>query len=147
VKLKTRNLSRQAGFSLLEAIMALVILSTAMGSLFSLINTDLISLRRAEAVVASQNVLEEAVRRMRLYDISASPTGRMTIGEHEVAWQARLVEPVAYGRAPRGAPGAYDHALYDVWLEVESQGRSLGRWHTRVSQYEFVRPPPDVPGV
>ena len=51
--------------------MALVILSTALGSLFSLVNTDLISLRRAEAVVASQNVLEEAVRRIRLADIGA----------------------------------------------------------------------------
>ncbi len=138
---------RQTGFSLLEAIMALVILSTALGSLFSLINTDLISLRRAEAVVASQNVLQEAVRRVRLADMGTNATGRMVIGEHEVVWQATLVEPVTYGRAQRGPPGAYDHALYDVWLEVESAGRRLGRWHTRISQHAYVRPPPELSDV
>ena len=127
--------------------MALVILSTAMGSLFSLINTDLISLRRAEAVVASQNVLEEAVRRIRLADIGTQSRGRLAIGDHEVAWQAVLVEPVAYGRAQRGPVAAYDHALYDVWIEVESAGRPLGRWHTRIAQHSFVRPPPDMTGV
>ncbi len=127
--------------------MALVILSTAMGSLFSLINTDLISLRRAEAVVASQNVLEEAVRRIRLADLDTTRGGRIAIGSHDVVWQAVLVEPVTYGRAQRGPVGAYDHALYDVWIDVESAGRRLGRWHTRLSRNDFVRPPPELPGV
>lgn len=127
--------------------MALVILAASMGSLFSLVNTDLISLRRAEAVVASQNVVEEAVRRIRLEDMSANRSGRLAVGEHDVIWQVSLVEPVTYGRAQRGGPGAYDHSLYDVWIEVESAGRLLGRWHTRIVQSSYVRPPPDLPGV
>ena len=51
---------RQQGFTLLEAIVALVLMSSALGALYTWINTDLISLRRAEAVIAqkSQNFVK-----------------------------------------------------------------------------------------
>ena len=133
------------GFSLLEAILALVILSSALSGLYSWINTDLISLRRAEAVVAAQNVLEEATRKVELLDLSRDSEGRMAIGDFDLAWKAQLVEPVAYGRAQQGVVAAYDLALYDISLTLESAGRSLGTWHTRTARHSLVRPPPDVP--
>ena len=135
---------RSGGFSLLEVILALVILSAALSGIYSLINTDLISLRRAEAVVASRNALEEAVRQIRLVQLSDGQEGRVEIGEHSVVWRAELVEPVTVGRGQSGVVGAYDLGLFDIWLTVESVGRGLAEWHTRVVQHDFVRPPPEA---
>ncbi len=127
------------GFTLIEAMVALVILSTALTGLFGLINTDLISLRRAEAVVASQNALQEATRQIRLQTLSNKARGQLQLPGYDAEWTAQLVEPITYGRGPRGGVGAYDHGLYDIDVSLSSQGRSLGTWTVRVAQYQRVR--------
>ncbi len=129
----------QSGFTLLEAIVALVILSTALAALFGLINTDLNSLRRAEAVVTSQNVVKEAVERLKLMPLSDGATGEMEVGSEAIFWSAQLVEPVTKGSGIRGGLGAYDHSLYELRIGRRPLGQGGARWYARVARYERVR--------
>ncbi len=128
-----------AGFTLVEAMVALVILSLSLTGLFGLINTDLISLRRAEAVVASQNTLREAIRQVQLVRLSDGASGRFELNGYECAWQARLVEPIRSGRGMMGRVGLYDHGLYAVDMSLFSDARPLGTWTVRVAQYKQAR--------
>ncbi len=127
------------GFTLVEAMVAMVILSLSLAGLFGLVNTDLISLRRAEAVVASQNTLLEAYRQVQLLTLADGASGRFEINGYDCAWTASLVEPVTVGRGRVGSVGAYDHGLYAVDLALFSKSRPLGNWTFRVAQYERVR--------
>lgn len=129
----------ESGFTLVEAMVALVILSLSLAGIFGLINTDLISLRRAEAVVSSQNALQEAVRRLQLETLSDGASGSLQIGKYECFWSSRLVEPITVGRSSVGGIGVYDHGLYQVDLALYSESRSLGVWTLRLVQYERVR--------
>ena len=129
----------EQGFTLLEAIVALVVLATALAALFGLINTDLKSLRRAEAVIASQNVMQEALEQLDLLPLADGATGSMRIGDLPLYWSARLLEPVSVGRTARGGVGAYDHSLYHVDLTLGEIGQEQVKWSTRVVRYVRVR--------
>ncbi|MEM0952931.1 MAG: type II secretion system protein [Pseudomonadota bacterium] len=129
----------EQGFTLLEAIVALVVLASALASLFGLINTDLRSLRRAEAVVSSQNIMQEALEQLQLLPLADDANGIMRIGGVQLRWSARLLEPVSVGRTPRGGVGAYDHSLYQVALAVGEPGQEQATWITRVTQHIRVR--------
>lgn len=130
---------RQAGFTLLEAIVALVLMSSALGALYTWINTDLISLRRAEAVVATQNVVQETVRQLQLLPLEDGATGRLQIAAYTVDWRAKLVEPMAPGRSQRGPIGLYDHSLYVVAFDISTASVELGSWTLRQARYLQAR--------
>jgi general secretion pathway protein I len=131
--------SLQRGFTLLEAIVALVLMSSALGALYTWINTDLISLRRAEAVIATQNVVQETVRQLRLLPLADGADGNMQVSGYTVNWRARLVEPMALGRNPRGPVGLYDHRLYEVGFELSAASVELGSWSLRQARYVQTR--------
>jgi general secretion pathway protein I len=131
--------SLQRGFTLLEAIVALVLMSSALGALYTWINTDLISLRRAEAVIATQNVVQETVRQLQLLPLADGASGDMQVSGYTVNWQARLVEPMALGRNQRGPVGLYDHRLYEVAFDISAASVELGSWSLRQARYVQAR--------
>lgn len=133
------NAHGAGGFSLLEAIVALVIATTTLTGLFTWINTDLISLQRAEAVAASAVVVEEAQRRLRVEDLGGKGSGSFPAGDYTVSWRATPVEATVPGRRARGAIGLYDHTLYDVDLVIEGEGRALHDFSLRQLRYRKVR--------
>jgi general secretion pathway protein I len=128
-----------AGFSLLEAIVALVIVTTTLTALFTWINTDLISLRRAEAVVASTVVMEEVQRQLRVENLGDASSGSFAAGDYTVTWRAAPVESTVPGRRSRGAIGLYDHTLYDVDVVIEGDGGVLRDFSIRQHRFRKVR--------
>lgn len=126
----------QAGFTLLEAIVALVLLSSTLAALYTWINTDLIALRRAEAVVATNNAVREVVSQLQLLPFEDNAGGRFRVSGYEVVWQSSLVEK-AIGRSQRGSVGLYDHQLFQVNFTISTPGEELGSWGLR--QARFIR--------
>ena len=132
---------RSGGFTLIEAIVAMVIMATALTGLYSWISTDLISLRRAEAVTVTQEVVQEALRQLALVPLLTQPRGDADVGSYRLRWEARLAKPVAVGRTRHGAKGLYDVSLYDVAFSLHLEDQTLGQWSVRQLRYQRVRNP------
>lgn len=129
---------RGAGFTLLEAVVALVVFAVAGGALYGLFGTNLTALGRSGDVAAQAPVVRQALARLEAVNPWHEREGEFFVDGYQVAWRAELAAPVRQGQSPFGT-GDYDLALYDVQLEVVSQGRRLGVWQTRLVGYDRVR--------
>jgi general secretion pathway protein I len=109
---------KQRGFTLLEAIVALVLIGSAGMALFSWLNNTLISLSRirdANAIAeAKLNVLEF----MNTVNPMLKPEGEVPLGTYKARWKAEattaIQDNVGY---PRGI-GLYQLALYRTSVKV-----------------------------
>lgn len=129
---------RAAGFTLLEAVVALVVFAVAGGALYGLFGTNLTALGRSGEVAAQAPVVRQALARLEAVNPWHEPEGAFVVDGYQVSWRAELAAPVRQGQSPFGT-GDYDLGLYDVQLEVVRQGQRLGVWRTRLVGYERVR--------
>ncbi|WP_331351937.1 PulJ/GspJ family protein [Cellvibrio sp. UBA7671] len=131
------HFARISGFTLVEAMVALVIFSAAAMGIYSWINTNLISLNRLAAVAESEFVVDSAVERLKLVDLRNEAEGVFDVSGYDVHWRASLVEPWKPGRTPRGVISLYDLALFEISLELIKDERSVGAYEFRqVSWYK-----------
>ena len=137
--------ARARGFTLLEAVVALVVFAAAGGALYGLFSTNLLALGRSGDVAAQTPVVRHALARLAAVNPWAQQQGEFVVEGFNVAWRAQLAAPVRAGQTAF-ASGDYDLALYDVEIEVFQQGQRLGVWRTRLVGYDKVRglelPPP-----
>jgi len=141
------NLSfRQQGFTLLEAMVALVIFSLASMGIYGWVNANLISLNRLADLAANEQVLNSAVERLKLVDMSKETDGAFNVNDYNVQWHADLVEPWRNGVTAGGAITIYDFALCDVKLVFIKDGRERGHFSYRNTVYKQMREPPKKEG-
>ena len=103
---------RQQGFTLLEAIVALVLITTTGMALLSWINTNLITLQRVQQAQQRHEAIRNALAFMETVNPLESPQGEETVGIYIFHWQARAIE------LPKDGKGLYQLALYDTDIEV-----------------------------
>jgi general secretion pathway protein I len=102
------------GFSLLEAMVAMVLLATAGMALFSWINASVISLRRVEDANARSEAKVNAIEFMQTVNPMLRPEGQMDLGDYRIAWKTSAITNVMDGSAyPRGQ-SLYELALYQT---------------------------------
>ena len=134
------NLTKARGFTLLEAIVALVIFSMAAIGIYGWINTSLITLNRLAEVAATEQVLNSSVERLKLVDMSKETSGRFEVNGYWVDWKAEPMEPWKNGvTAAAGAIGLYDLALLNISLVFTRNDRSVGGYQYRHTAYKMVR--------
>lgn len=114
--------NRIQGFSLLETIVAMVLISTLGASLFLWLNSGISSLYRVKALeeenVAKLNVLE--------YSSSLNPMqsaqGSQNFGSYQAEWRAKPVtEILDASNYPTGI-GLYQIALYEITFSITRVG-------------------------
>jgi general secretion pathway protein I len=106
--------SRQAGFTLLEAVVALAILAAVLIPLYTLVGGAMQSMLRARD--ASERAANELNLLAALATINPAqrPQGQMQLGDLVLSWQAReVVAPVRGAGYPAGA-SSFEVGLYDV---------------------------------
>ena len=130
---------RAAGFTLLESIVALAIFAASGMALYSLFNTNLITLNRTADVSRQVVVVRNAMDYLSAINPHDMPEGEVELGGVDVAWQSTLVEPIRHGQNTIGGRGDFDIGLYEVEFAVTDDGRFLGTWRMRVAGYEKVR--------
>lgn len=109
------------GFTLLEAIVALVLLTTAGLALFSWMNASFDGLNRIEQSNARAAAELNALEFMKTVNPMERPDGQIKLGQVDLKWRARqLVQPVQ-NRADTREPGPFSVVMYEVELTLEDR--------------------------
>lgn len=131
--------SVSAGFTLLEAIVALTIFSAGALTLYGLFNTNLVALQRVRDVTAHLPAAHRAVTHLSAINPRHRPEGRIEFDGYAVVWSARLLEPVRQGQNAAGRMGHYEIGLYRIDFTLSEYGRPVGRYRLRLIGSEKVR--------
>lgn len=137
----TRNARRrpvERGFTLLEVVVALLILATSGLMLFSWINQNLATASRLRDAQARAQLHTEGVGWLSLVNPAEEPDGQREQGGVRLSWRSTLVEPMrigddyAGGFVPRWMVG-----LYRVEATVTRMDSGLeARWQQLVSGWK-----------
>ena len=132
---------RTAGFTLVEMVVALTIFAAAGMALYGLLSTNLITLTRVQDVNSQAPAVREALQRLKGVNPWQQAEGGFETHGFEVAWQARLVEPMRQSQTAFGVLGPFNVGLYEVELELRQDGEAVGSWRMRQVGYEDMRVP------
>ena len=136
---RTAKRPPSAGFTLLEAVVALTIFAAGAMALYGLYGANLIGLTRARDVAGQLPVVEQAVERLALIDPRQQAEGSFDVGAAEVSWTATLVEPPRQSQSTSGYLGAFEIGLYQVDFDIVEDERTLGSWQMRLASHARVR--------
>lgn len=133
--------TKQAGFTLLEAMVALVILASASMSIYALFNTNLITLTRVRETTQEIPLARHAIRYLSAMNLTAPASGEFEVDGALIRWNAELVEPYRQSQNGRGFMGYFQLGLYNVTFTIFADGEALGTHELRVVGHEKVREP------
>jgi general secretion pathway protein I len=109
---------RQAGFTLLEAIVALVLIAVTLVPLYEWVGRSLAAMARVADNTREAEAKLSAVSVISAVNPMEEPTGAVDSGSYRIRWQATpLTDPVDNSGYPRGI-GLYQVALYRVRAEI-----------------------------
>jgi general secretion pathway protein I len=121
----------QRGFTLLEAIVALVLIATIGMSLLNWINTNLITLGRVQQVLQRREATRSALVFMDTVNPLEQPQGGQTVGGYKFNWKAQVVELPKTGVDSMGAAGFFEIGLYDTVVDVSLENTLIVRFTLR----------------
>lgn len=80
-------MNRQRGFTLLEAVVAMAIFAIGATAIYSWVNTNMITLARADEVTQRSSAVESAIEFMGTVDPEVQPKGSTQIGDLTINWE------------------------------------------------------------
>ena len=135
---------QDAGFTLLEAVVALTILGFVLLGAFSWVSTDLTALGKVRDLALEESAVQQAVAELEQVDLGAQSGGSFDWRGFRIDWSAQTLGPTRQGRTATGALGLHDLALYAVQIDVLRGPRMLGRHELRMVQHVAARRPEDA---
>lgn len=120
--LRQRQL-HQRGFTLIEAIVAMVLIATTGMALFSWINSNIITLTRVQENNSESEATQNALDFMTTINPMELPEGKASLGAYSLSWQSTAItEPRDGAGYPYGV-GLYQLALYDTRVSLQKADR------------------------
>jgi general secretion pathway protein I len=110
--------SSRSGFSLLEAIVALTLISTIGLAIFSWVSGMLISVEKIENNGSRLTVMRNAAEYLSNTNIMEQPSGNAILGPYQLSWNSELVEPIKTGLNSNSTANEFKVGLYDVNVSV-----------------------------
>ena len=134
------TIRRHAGFTLLEAIVAMVLISGAGMALFTWINQNINALHRVLEANARAEATSNVLEYMTRVNPMLTPEGSTDLEPYRLRWTAKQEgEPRAGNSAPFG-DNLYQFALYDTRVSVQRQnGQDWFDLNLRMLGYKKVR--------
>ena len=137
------RLHRQAGFTLLEAIVAMVVFSVGALALSGWMASNVIALGRIKALQEREQALASALDLVRRSNPMQQSEGYRQVGDLVVSWNAKLVEPAKPAVSQSGTPGLYAVGLYVMDVRVVRGGSEQQRFQVRQAGWRQVRAAPE----
>jgi len=133
-----RFISRQQGFTLLEAIVALVLIATTGIALFDWINTNLISLRHIQQSQQRHEATRNALAFMETVNPYKNPQNEQTIGIYKISWEAQEVKTQKDDTSILKRMGIFEVGLYETEVTVMVKDTLLTRFTLRQVGYKQI---------
>ena len=133
-------IEKENGFSLVEAVVALVILSSSGIALATWFSLSMENLVRLEETQKSQLVLDNLFEYFSTLELkSEKKDEKLNLENYEIVWSASLVEPEQIGRGLSGTISNFDLALYAIDFSVNRGPVEIGRYKTKKVGFKKVR--------
>lgn len=116
--MKFRQARRQGGFTLLEAIVALVVFSMGAVALYGWLGVSLEGLHATARAQDRAAAMQSGVEAMRRVNPMEDASGRLEIGEVSYHWQSRVLDGPRDSVGRLGAPTIFEVALYETDVVV-----------------------------
>lgn len=126
------------GFTLLEAIVALVVFTMGAFALYGWLATNVKTLERIQARREVANLRLSALDMVQLVNPMSEPAGKRAVGLLEVRWTSRALAPPRQSVTQVGLPTLFQVGLFEVDVRVLSQSREVDRFTVRQVGYRQV---------
>lgn len=133
--------SREHGFSLLEAVVALAILAAAGLALFAAMSQAMQMVGRAEDARAADGALRNALAWVEQLNPMEAPSGERSFPPYILSWQSTLLEPARPSATGYLQPGLHEVGLYRMELSLLSGNTVIRELEVRRIGYRQVREP------
>lgn len=130
---------KQHGFTLIEAIVALVLIATTGMALFSWINSNIITLNRVREINAKNAATINVIEYMNSINPMITPDGQANLASYHLYWKAKATETRNGVGYPYGV-SLYKLGLYQTKINVRKSDMKI--WFTFTLQqvgYKKVR--------
>lgn len=115
----SRRSRKQLGFTLIEAIVALVLIGTTGMALFGWINTNIITLNRVQEINAENTATINAMEYMNNINPMISPEGQTDLGSCRLSWKAEATTEPRDGASYSSGTGLYQLGMYQTKITVQ----------------------------
>jgi len=133
------NNTRNNGFSLLEAIVAMAIVASFGMAIFAWINANLNTLNKIQSKSEHDQIVRSVVEYMQDIDIMEQPDGNEDIGQFSVFWKSTLIEPIVDGANRIGGKSEFEVGLYLADVNVRVDTKLVSSFSVRLVGYKKVR--------
>jgi len=134
--------ARQQGFSLLEAIVALTIMSTCLLALYAWLSTSTLSLNRASAHALALQDARAAKALVDTINPMTTPEGTRELPPLHIRWTSTPVSERRFGMTVSGTANQFDFMLYAIEVEVLRGEQLVHTFTVRKTGWEVARPIP-----
>lgn len=117
------NLANQQGFTLLEAIVSLVLISTIGALVYSWINSNLIAVGRVQSVNERALATQNTLAFLENLNPVEQPVGEREFVGYFIRWESKPLKSMQDGIAGMQGVGLYKVGLFDVHVDVLTEDR------------------------
>ena len=135
------NPARVGGFTLVEAIVALVVLSMSLMATYGWIQLSAEMLIKTDDVNSQQIGLNQLLEELQGTDFSEQTDGEYEYRQLRFNWVAQPYEKTRSGRNGLGRKSSYDHTLYVISIAVFRDVTLVADYRLRLVNSVLVRPP------
>lgn len=135
---------KQRGFTLLETIIALVLISSVGMALLSWVHNNILNLQQVRNANERNQAIRNTLSFMDTINPSLTPSGEHQLGMFFIRWQATLVDGPKDGVTLEGKIGYFQLALFDNNITILKDDQILTQFTLRQVGYQQVRTPEEI---